>query len=205
MNAVHQSEEPKFGDEIWRVKETLHGLHMRASGDTKNYLVAAMDAVSLAGASEYRKIFAERRARLTVRADTPVPRDGPEHDLEQAAKEAAQMAYCPYSKFPVGAAVLTSDGSIYRGFNIENASYGLTVCAERVAIFNAISAGKRPISLYVTCPKAGSRESERMPCGACRQVISEFFREDATILIGGDECVWQFSLKELLPSPFTLA
>ena len=120
--------------------------------------------------------------------------------LLQAARDAAQSAYCPYSGFHVGASVL-AHGSIFRGSNVENASYGLTVCAERVAIFAAIAAGAREISaLAVTCPDATAKSS-RMPCGACRQVIAEFASKDFILHVDG---VGDFRLNDLIPNAFTL-
>lgn len=91
--------------------------------------------------------------------------------LEAAARRAAGRAYAPYSKFPVGAAVLTADGRIFGGCNVENASYGLCNCAERTAIFSAVAVGKREIvCVVVHTPTA----TPTAPCGACRQVIFEF-------------------------------
>ena len=91
--------------------------------------------------------------------------------MRTAAIEAAKRAYCPYSRFSVGAAVLTSEGRIYSGCNVENASYGLTICAERNAIFQAVACNSRKIvavMIYTSTP------SPTAPCGACRQVINEF-------------------------------
>lgn len=88
-----------------------------------------------------------------------------------AAREAASQAYVPYSSFPVGASVLTGDGTIVPGVNIENASYGLTVCGERVAVFRAAAEGHREIrAVVVSAPRAPGAS----PCGACRQVLNEF-------------------------------
>ena len=116
---------------------------------------------------------------------------------------AASRAHCPYSKFHVGAAVLCDDGSVIEGCNVENSSYGLTVCAERVALFNAISQGKRPIELAVSCADAqgGGSAASRMPCGACRQVMQELLPPDAPIQIDG---VGRRSLEQLLPEAFQL-
>lgn len=91
--------------------------------------------------------------------------------LEQAARDASTRAYAPYSKFNVGAAVLTEGGSIFTGGNVENASYGLTNCAERSAIFAAVNAGHRKITCVVIHTPT---DTPTAPCGACRQVIREF-------------------------------
>ena len=123
--------------------------------------------------------------------------------LLKQARMAASRAHCPYSKFHVGAAVLCDDGSVIEGCNVENSSYGLTVCAERVALFNAISQGKRPIELAVSCADAqeGNSAASRMPCGACRQVMQELLPPDAPIQIDG---VGRRSLEQLLPEAFQL-
>jgi cytidine deaminase len=125
------------------------------------------------------------------------------NDLITAARTVAHLSYSPYSKFRVGASVL-AEGKIYRGCNIENASYGLTICAERVAIFMAIADGARIIDgLAVSCidaPISGTL-NEKMPCGACIQVIEEFFSPDAQIIV--DTVGW-FKKKDLLPMPFKL-
>ena len=104
-------------------------------------------------------------------------------DLLEKARKAAEQAYAPYSRFRVGAALLCKDGSIVTGINIENRSYGLTVCAERVAIFSAIARGKREFTaLAVFCLDADYPVS---PCGACRQVISEFVPKNFPIVFSG--------------------
>ena len=117
--------------------------------------------------------------------------------LFYAALEAAKNAYAPYSNFHVGAAVLTSDGSIVKGCNIENRSYGLTNCAERTALFKAISEKLRPVILALATPDANYPVA---PCGACRQVISEFMPEDAIIIFGSTlENAVLTTVKELYP------
>jgi cytidine deaminase len=124
-------------------------------------------------------------------------------DLLRAARDAASSAYCPFSKFHVGAAVL-ADGRVFQGCNVESASFGLTICAERVAIFNAISAGARQIDgLAVTCPDAldASPMNMKMPCGACRQVMAEFAKPDLVVIV---DRVGEFTLSQILPSPFKL-
>ena len=91
--------------------------------------------------------------------------------LLDGARAAAEQAYAPYSRFPVGAVALTADGTRYAGANIENASYGLTVCAERVAVWTAAAAGHRALlAVAVVAPQAAGTT----PCGACRQVLNEF-------------------------------
>ena len=119
--------------------------------------------------------------------------------LIDAAVGARQQAYAPYSKFSVGAAVLAENGQIFIGCNVENASYGLTNCAERTAIFAAVAAGqKRYLAMAV------ATEGGYSPCGACRQVLAEF-SDDLPILIvdtRSDRQVEQVSLAELLPRRF---
>lgn len=119
------------------------------------------------------------------------------------ARKAATRAHCPYSNFHVGAAVQCDDGSVIDGCNVENASYGLCICAERVALFAAITQGKRPVELAVSCIDVQTNASpgSRMPCGACRQVMQELLPADAKIHIDG---VGHQHLSELLPNPFEL-
>ena len=124
-------------------------------------------------------------------------------ELTARAREAARSAYCPYSRFPVGAAVET-DAGIFTGCNVENASYGLSLCAERVALFAAIAGGAKTITrLAVACvaAKGDSPQGERMPCGACRQVIAEFMGPESTVEVDGAG-TWRVA--DLLPAPFLL-
>ena len=123
--------------------------------------------------------------------------------LLKRAREAANRAHCPYSNFHVGAAVRCDDGSVIDGCNVENASYGLSICAERVALFTAISQGKRPIELAVSCIDAqtDAAPGARMPCGACRQVMQELMPSTANVSIDG---VGTQPLQQLLPAPFAL-
>lgn len=123
--------------------------------------------------------------------------------LLKEARAAGGRAYCPYSQFPVGAAVETDIGR-FTGCNIENASYGLALCAERVALFTAIAAGAKRIDhLAVSCLKAGEADppGSRMPCGACRQVIAEFMAPEAMVTVDGAG-VWRVA--DLLPAAFQL-
>ena len=96
--------------------------------------------------------------------------------LVEAAKAAQKNSYSPYSRYPVGAAVLTESGRIYSGCNVENASFGLAICAERVAIFKAVSHGEKKILALCVAAKSAK------PCGACRQVIIEFAPKDAEMI-----------------------
>jgi len=101
-------------------------------------------------------------------------------ELYKKAKEASENSYSPYSRFRVGAALLSSDEEIFTGTNVENRSFGLTICAERSALVSAVARGKtRFKALFVYCPDA---ESPVSPCGACRQVISEFVPEDFPVI-----------------------
>ena len=121
--------------------------------------------------------------------------------LQQTAKDAAAQAYAPYSKFPVGVAVLAASGKAYPGCNVENASYGGTICAERNAIAAAVVAGERKFeALVVYTPQTMLTP----PCGICRQVIAEFFSPDAPVASCNHmQQQQQWTLGELLPAAFT--
>jgi cytidine deaminase len=121
--------------------------------------------------------------------------------LLAAARDAALHAYCPYSRFPVGAAVLTDRGEIYSGCNVENASYGLTVCAERNAVFQAVARGSGPLRIQAMIIYAPAK-SPAAPCGACRQVLYEFGREAIVLCVGTGSDIIETSLAELLPRAF---
>lgn len=120
--------------------------------------------------------------------------------LIEAAKKASENAYAPYSHFYVGAALLTKSGKVYLGCNIENSSYGATNCAERTAIFNAMSAGEREFEKIAVIAKDGSTA---FPCGICLQVMHEVMPEGIVILENGEEIV-EYHLKDLLPFGFDL-
>lgn len=122
--------------------------------------------------------------------------------LIQEALEARQQAYVPYSHFQVGAAVL-AEGVIYRGCNVENASYGLTNCAERTAVFKAVSEGKKKVEAVAV---VADTEGPVSPCGACRQVLAEFCDSETEIYLTnlrGDTEVW--TMARLLPGAFSAA
>lgn len=119
--------------------------------------------------------------------------------MHNVAKQASQNAHCPYSGFGVGAAVLTADGRIFSGCNVENASFGLTICAERNAIFQCIAKGYRKIeALAVYTPT----ESPVTPCGACRQVLSEFNPNVDIYCFCKSKKFLHLKLEELLPQSF---
>lgn len=126
-----------------------------------------------------------------------------EQVTKQLIEEATGMlenAHVPYSKFPVGASLITEEGTIYSGCNIENASYGLSNCAERTAIFKAVSEGKKSFKKLVVTGKTSGPIS---PCGACRQVMVEFCEPDMPVLLtntNGDK--YETTVKELLPGAF---
>ena len=128
-----------------------------------------------------------------------------EQRLLQAAREAASRAYAPYSRFPVGAALEAEDGRIFTGGNVENASYGLAVCAERSAVFQAVSAGCRRFTRIAIV--AGTGKAPAPPCGACRQVLAEFADPSFECLLATldrPDFIRRFTLADLLPHPFSL-
>jgi len=126
-------------------------------------------------------------------------------ELIQSALDARSMAYCPYSHYQVGAALLTENGKVFQGGNIENASYGATNCAERTVIFKAVSEGERSFRAIAI---AGGLEGQEpadyaYPCGICRQVISEFTGKDFQIIVAKSVEEYKlYTLEELLPAGF---
>ena len=121
-----------------------------------------------------------------------------EGELLERARQARLAAYAPYSKFQVGAALFTASGQIFTGCNVENASYGLTICAERVAVGTAISEGEREFELLAVCAPGGAA-----PCGACRQVLHEFSPSLMILMADPEQAETQKRhLAELLPHTF---
>ena len=117
------------------------------------------------------------------------------------AVSALDKAYVPYSKFPIGACLVAKNGTIYQGINIENASYGLTNCAERTAFFKAVSEGEKEFQHLVV---AGHTPEPISPCGACRQVMVEFCAPDMPVtLVGDDGVIKETTVEGLLPYYFT--
>src|ERR1044072_8700465 len=132
-----------------------------------------------------------KRTAVTVMSD---------EELIERAKKARLAAHAPYSNFDVGAALLTTDGRVYTGCNIENSAYGLSMCAERVAIFKAVSEGARELLKVAVVT-----DHERLtpPCGCCRQMIWEFAAEETEVIMANlDGDVRKFEIKELLPEAF---
>lgn len=128
-----------------------------------------------------------------------------EKELCREAVDAMKNAYAPYSRYKVGAALLTEKGKLFAGCNIENAAYTPTVCAERVALFNAISSGERNFTaIAVAGGKDGVISGAFPPCGVCRQVMAEFCAPDFTVLVvTGEDSYKKYTLNELFPQAFT--
>jgi cytidine deaminase len=123
------------------------------------------------------------------------------HDLVRAAARARQQAVAPYSKFKVGAALLTRSGKVITGANVESVSYGLTCCAERVALFNALTAGQRN---FVAVAVVARAPGGPMPCGACRQLLAEYAPQ-AKVWVADSRAlrsIKEFSVRNLLPAAF---
>jgi cytidine deaminase len=139
---------------------------------------------------------------MTDDPDDPGPGPARPATLEARALAAQRRAYAPYSKFRVGAAVQVS-GEVFEGANVENASYGLTVCAERIAVFTAVIAGAHRLEAVAVCTEASPPSS---PCGACRQVLLEFAPDPAAVTVTavnprGERRSW--TLAELIPDGFS--
>jgi len=120
-------------------------------------------------------------------------------DAVELAKAASKNAYCPYSKFKVGAVIVHDDGTLDAGCNVENASYGLTVCAERNAVFQGVAKGRRSIQLVVVYTPT---KKPTAPCGACRQVLNEFGPRASVLCVCDSDEVIESTVAELLPQAF---
>jgi cytidine deaminase len=125
--------------------------------------------------------------------------DNEDNELIKAALAARLHAHAPYSKFLVGAAIEAEDGRVFTGCNVENATYGLTVCAERVAVFKAISEGARKFRAIAV---AADTKTLTPPCGACRQILWEFLGDVPLTLVNLEGNVEQLRLSEIFPRPF---
>ena len=124
-----------------------------------------------------------------------------DRELLDKAKEAMVYSYSPYSSFKVGACVLTKDGHIYTGCNIENSSFGATNCAERTAIFKAVSEGRKEFAKIAIVSSSGLKT---YPCGICRQVMSEFFKGNEQIILENAGEIIKYTIDYLLPDSFKL-
>lgn len=122
-------------------------------------------------------------------------------ELLAAAAKAMEYAYAPYSNFKVGAALLCTDGTVYTGCNVENASYGVCNCAERTAVFKAVSEGRRDFSAIAIVSSAGG---ETFPCGVCRQVLAEFAPNIRVVLQKKDNSAVSYKFEEIMPHIFSL-
>ena len=123
-----------------------------------------------------------------------------DRELVQKAMEMQKFAYCPYSKFPVGAALLCADGSVFTGCNVESAAYGSTICAERTALLKAVSEGYR--ENWTAIAVAGRGDEFCWPCGSCRQMLYEFAPELRVLAVRGDGEFEEAKLSDLLPRGF---
>ena len=124
--------------------------------------------------------------------------DGGSEELLAKAREAVSNCYCPYSGFHVTAVIEDAEGGLHTGVNVENSSYGLTICAERAAVFSAVSHGRkkfRRILIY-------SPDGDPLPCGACRQVLAEFCDDDFPVILATPGSTKRYTLAELLPHRF---
>lgn len=123
-----------------------------------------------------------------------------DEELIESATRAREVAHAPYSNFAVGAALLSSDGRVFTGCNIENSTYGLTMCAERVAIFKAVSEGAKEI---VKLAVIADHERFAPPCGCCRQMIWEFATEETQVILANlNGAIQRFAIEELFPNAF---
>ena len=122
-------------------------------------------------------------------------------ELLKRAREAQKNAYAPYSNFQVGAALLSAGGKVYTGSNVENSSYGLSICAERAAVFKAVNAGERDFTLLAI---VSSGQGYVFPCGACLQVLAEFSPEMKLIITDEKDHYKEYALQDMLPQIFSL-
>lgn len=129
-------------------------------------------------------------------------------ELLQAAHSMTERSWAPYSRFRVGAALLSASGALFRACNVENASYGLSLCAERAAVAAAVAAGERDLVALAVWGERSAQEPSGpcLPCGACRQVLAEFCSPEFLVwTVGGDGLPEAWTLKDLLPAAFTLS
>lgn len=127
-----------------------------------------------------------------------------DRELFNIAEKAREKSYSPYSDFAVGAALLCRDGTVFTGANVENAAFSPSICAERVAIFSAVHAGRRDFeAIAVVGGKHGEKGVFCPPCGVCRQVMAEFCGGDFKVILGDEKETKAYTLSEILPLSFT--
>lgn len=127
-----------------------------------------------------------------------------DRELFNIAEKARKKSYSPYSGFAVGAALLCRDGTVFTGANVENAAFSPSICAERVAIFSAVHAGRRDFeAIAVVGGKHGEKGAFCPPCGVCRQVMAEFCSGDFKVILGDEKETKAYTLSEILPLSFT--
>ena len=125
--------------------------------------------------------------------------------LMALAEKARKLAYAPYSNFKVGCALLCKNGKVYTGINIENSAFSPTNCAERTAIFKAVSEGEREFVAIAVCGGKNEKSDEFCaPCGVCRQVMAEFCKADMKVYLGNEDNIQEFAFGEILPFSFKL-
>ena len=195
--------ESERADDRWPQKERRSGSERRSGRERRTATPAAGQPVGVERRVANRRQGGDRRdergwEQLTFDA-TAATGFSPEQDLLTAAIAARELAHAHYSKFKVGAALETIEGAIVTGCNIENATYGLTICAERVALFKALSDGH---ATFTRIAIVADTESPTPPCGACRQLLWEFCG-DIEVIVGNREMLLgRYRLASLLPLPF---
>ena len=185
----------------------LYGKHVRQGVDLhtrSSFSDISASVLSYFGVSQEETAGTEFLSETLSEAGK-LPENAPDDGmLLQIAADMRERSYAPYSHYRVGAALLASDGKVYTGCNIENAAYSPTICAERTAIFKAVSEGERSFAKLAVC---GGREGEISgsctPCGVCRQVLREFCGPDMILVLGRPEAYREYRLSELLPNSFS--
>lgn len=162
---------------------------MEVTNDSESYAIGALPLASGFAAMGFHEVKNQEEVVLMT-----------DKELVALAKEAMENAYVPYSQFKVGAALLTKDGRVFKGCNIENASYGATNCAERTAIFKAVSEGYREFEAIAIVASSGDFVP---PCGICRQVLVEFMPDGKVILDSDEKGMVTYLVRELLPCGFS--
>ena len=182
-------------------KHVREGLNLHTRGSFADVCATVLEYFGV----EKGETAGESFLRESLSAAAFLPEDAPDDEaLYRMALEAREKAYAPYSNYKVGAALLTADGRVYTGCNIENAAFSPTNCAERTAFFKAVSEGERSFAkIAIAGGKEGEVSSFCSPCGVCRQVMAEFCDEDFILVLGGPDKIQEYRLSEILPDMFT--